>query len=51
MPTQGSHREPLIQQVEQERRQGLDDLLAHGEVYRLELPLLRPGIQVRTGLS
>lgn len=47
MPTQGSCCEPLIEQVEQELRQGLDDLLARSVVCRFELPCRRPVIQTR----
>ena len=40
----------LLQQVQQERRKQLNDLLAHGDVLGLDVPRSRPFIEARTGL-
>ena len=51
MPAHGGLGQTLIQQIEQERREQLDDLLAHDEVRRLDVPGPRPVVQVRAGLA
>jgi len=50
MPAHGGFGQTLVQQVQQERREQRDDLLANGNVGRLDVPGPWPVVQIRAGL-
>lgn len=51
MPADGGLGQTLVQQVQEERHENLDDLLAHGNVRGLDVPRSWPVIEVRDGLA
>ena len=51
MPAEACLGQALIQQVQQERREHLNDLLAHGDVCGIDMPGSGPVIEVRDSLA
>src|ERR1035438_4600353 len=51
MPAYGRLGQTLVQQMEQERGEHRDDLLADVDVCGLDVPYPRPVVQVRAGLA
>jgi len=51
MPADGCLGWAFVQQMEQERREHLNDLLAHEDVRGLDLPGSGPVVQIRAGLE
>jgi hypothetical protein len=51
MAAHGGFGQTLVQEMQQERREQRDDVLADGDVGRLDVPALWPVVQVRAGLA